>query len=163
MAQIEVTDPNASGNTAQKIKRVRGLSLDANTAALVVSMADASGNTVTSLKTTAGGPGAGQAAKNYSGLVTLTGSAQTIAIETVTAGRTYYISDIVATSTNASAILLQIQAAGAPIFQAHINATKGIEALGIETQPFAATGQAVTLVIPSGSGQVAFNIFGYEQ
>jgi hypothetical protein len=43
MAQIEVTDPNASGNTAQKIKRVRGFANpnDPNTAMVGVVLTDA--------------------------------------------------------------------------------------------------------------------------
>ena len=117
-------------------------------------------------RVTAGGPAPGQAVKNYCGITTLTASPQTITLETVTAGKTYIITDIIATTndTAAGAFLIQIQAAGTPIFQSHINATKGIEAVGLETQPTSTTGQLVTLVIPAGTvgKQVAYNIYGVE-
>lgn len=114
-------------------------------------------------RATAGGPAPGQVLKNYSGTVALTGSAQTIPLETVTTGFTYIITDVLITTTNASAQLLQITAAGTPIFQMHAYTSKGIEAPGIETQPTATTGQAVALVVPSGAGTVAYNIYGVEQ
>lgn len=140
-----------------------------NVAAVFSDNGDGTGNLIiqpgqgTIARSTAGGPAPGQVLKNYTGTVTLSGSSQTIPLETVTAGRSYLITDVVVTSTNASAILVQITAAGAPIFQAHANSTKGIEAPGIESQPTATTGQAVALVVPSGSGVVAYNIYGIEQ
>jgi hypothetical protein len=168
MPLIEIIDPNnanANGRgSASRALRAKGVAQsDGDTAVLLVALVDGNSNTVTSLKTTAGGPAAGQSVKNYCGLFTLTGSPQTFSLETVTTGKTYYITDIVITGSPASAINVQIQAAGVAIFQGYVNATKGLEAIGIETQPFALAGQAVTLVVPAGSGSVAFNIGGIEQ
>jgi len=131
-----------------------------------VQLSDSVGNVVTSLKVTAGGPASGQAVKNYTGLITLSASTQAIAIETVAAGKTYFITDIIATTNDSASgsILINISAAGTAIFQSHINSTKGIEAIGIETQPQATSGQAVALNVPAATvGKIiAWNILGYE-
>ncbi len=157
---LSITVPNGTGYRDVPIAGV--VSADGFRANAAIALVDNNGLPVTSLKVSAGGPGAGQAAKNYSGTVTLSGSTQTINLETVTAGKTYFITDIVVTSTNSSAILIGITAGGVTVFQAHANATKGVEALGIETQPYAAAGQVVAIVVPAGSGVVAYNILGVE-
>lgn len=112
---------------------------------------------------TAGGPAAGQIAKNYNGLTALAAGTQNIPVETVTVSRMYLITDITVTTTSTAALLFQIQSNGVTIFQAHVNQTKGIEAIGIETQPFCTSGQPVTIVFPAGSGAVAWNVNGIEQ
>ena len=157
---VTVSVPTGTGFRDAPIRGV--VSSDGYSGNPAIALVDNNGLPVTSLKVSAGGPAAGQAAKNYSGTVTLSGSTQTITLETVTAGKTYFITDIVITTTNSTAQLVQLQAGGVTIFQTHINSTKGIESLGIETQPYAVAGQVVTLVVPSGSGVVAYNILGVE-
>lgn len=115
-------------------------------------------------RVTCGGPAPGQAAKVYTGTITLTGLTQIVPLETVGTGRTYYATDIIITTTNAAAILVQLASNGIPsLMQAHVNSTKGIEALGIETQPTATTGQVVSIIVPQGAGVVAYSIYGIEQ
>lgn len=113
---------------------------------------------------TAGGPAPGQVLKNYTGTVTLSASAQSVALETVTTGRSYLITDIMLTQDDTLANLVTIQAAGVAIVTAHVN-TAGFPAPGIESQPTATTGQAVTFNVPAGTvgKKIAFNIFGIEQ
>lgn len=166
---IQARDPSAAipaGGYADIKAKVQA---DGQTAILYVIQTDASGNPVSvstssspsSIRTSAGPPAPGQVAKNYTGTVTLGAAAITVPLETVTTGRTYYITDMILTTTSA-AILAQLTAATIPLFQAHINSTKGIEAQGIETQPTATTGQAVALVFPAGTGVVAYSIYGIE-
>jgi hypothetical protein len=157
---VTISVPTGTGYRDAPISGI--VSSDGFRANPAMALVDNNGMPVTSLKVSAGGPAAGQAAKNYSGVATLSGSTQTITLETVTTGKTYFITDIAITTTASAAILVQITAGGVPIFQTHINATKGIEALGIETQPYAAAGIVVALVIPSGTGAVAYNILGVE-
>ena len=118
-------------------------------------------------RSTAGGAAPGQAIKNYVGITTLTSSAQPIALETVTTGKTYLITDIIATTDDAASgsLLISITSAGTSIFYSHINSTKGIEVPGIETQPVSTAGQAVVLNLPAGTvgKKIAWNVFGIEQ
>lgn len=165
---IQIRDA-ASTATSGGYVDVKGKAFGDGTAAIAFVLVDGSGNvivsqpTTASQRTTAGGPAPGQVAKNYSGTVTLGAGVTTIPLETVTTGRTYFITDTIITSTNSAAILAQLTAATIPILQAHINATKGLEAVGIETQPTATTGQAVALVFPAGTGQIAYTVLGIEQ
>lgn len=88
---------------------------------------------------------------------------------TGTPGKTLYLTDIFA-STDAKAEVtttldFRLQAAGVDIFRSALHALQPIELPGIETQPFATTGQAVQISIAStGTAQnVWFSIYGYEQ
>jgi len=159
MAVVEGRAPGGTGPN-QILEIAATLQADGTYA---LEVAPGQGSTI---RSTAGGPAPGQAAKNYSGTATLsTSAATTIPLETVTTGRTYLITDIVITTTSAAAILAQILANGLQIFGSHINGTKGIEAPGLETQPSATAGQVVSLVIGqvAAAASVAYNIFGIEQ
>ena len=120
-----------------------------------------------SIRTTAGGPAPNQTQKNYSGLATTsTGSITTITLETVTAGKTYFITDVCLTtdSPSTSSIDARLQAAGADIFRNGLHSLAPIDMAGIETQPTAAGGQVVTLVLPitPSAQKVWYNIYGVE-
>jgi len=115
-------------------------------------------------RVTAGGPASGQIAKNYSGTFTLVGATASIPLETVTAGRTYFITDVEITVAGGSGQkLCQVLSGALQIFGAHANTTKGIE-MTFETQPFAVAGAVVTLAIAGATAAdvIAYNILGYE-
>ncbi len=114
-------------------------------------------------RTNAGFLAPGQTAKQYVGNVVLGVGVTTVTLETVAAGKTYIITDIFISTTSTSQIESRIQAGGADIFRGYLTQGKGIEFAGIETQPNASAGQLVTLVLPIGTGNVAFNIYGVEQ
>lgn len=116
---------------------------------------------------TAGGPGAGQSLKTYTGKQALSATlTTTINLETVTAGKNFYITDIYLSHDSNIAIDYQIQAAGVTIFRAAVKGdTAPVQMPGIETQPLSTSGQAVTLVIAAAAGppNAFFYIAGYEQ
>ncbi|GAC1406107.1 MAG: hypothetical protein NVSMB60_25800 [Mycobacterium sp.] len=113
----------------------------------------------------------GQTAKQYVGKVaTSTTLTTTVAIETVTAGKNFYITDLVMNTDSASGATttldVRLQAAGVDIFRAGIHNLAPLDLAGIETQPFATSGQAVTLLLPITAGGIVnvwFNILGFEQ
>ena len=116
----------------------------------------------------AGFMGPGQTAKQYVGKQALSATlTTTVTLETVTAGKTFYITDILIISDVASSttIDVRLQAAGADIFRAGVHSLAPIDMTGIETQPFATAGQLVTLLLPivAGPPNVWFNILGFEQ
>jgi hypothetical protein len=113
----------------------------------------------------------GQSAKQYVGKqatsATLT---TTVTLETVTTGKTFYISDIFVSTDGikgaTTAIDFRLQAAGTDIFRSNVHDLSAIEMAGIETQPFATSGQVVTISIPPTSGGVEnvwYNVYGWEQ
>lgn len=132
--------------------------VDPTKAALMMSPLQAA-----NFRVTAGGPAPGQVQKNYSGTQALSASATTIALETVTALRSYLVTDISATiSGSTGQILIQLQVGGINVWQGHVNTTKGIE-LQFETGPIAQAGQIVQLVAAaSASSTLAYNIYGVE-
>ena len=121
-------------------------------------------------KSTAGPPAAGQTAKTYNGKQALSvGGTTTITLETVTTGKTFYITDIFISTDVASGTQIldtRLQSAGLDIFRAGIHNLSPVEMPGIDTQPSAASTQVVTMLLPtlaSGSGSVYYFIAGYEQ
>ena len=109
-----------------------------------------------------------QTAKTYTGQVTLSASPTSVSLETVTTGKSFYITDIVIVTdySNATGTLdVQIQAAGAAIFRSGAHNLTPIDAVGLETQPVATTGQAVTLNLAAAttSIHVWYFISGWEQ
>ncbi len=130
-----------------------------------------SGATVGVQKVNAGFMAAGQTAKQYVGKVaTSTTVAVTVPLETVTVGKSFYITDILITTDAASGaattVDARIQAAGVDIFRAGLHNLSPVDMPGIETQPFASSGQAVTLLLPATAGGVVnvwFDIYGFEQ
>ncbi len=75
----------------------------------------------------------------------------TIALGTVTALKTWLATDIFVSTDSPNPIDVQLQAAGSPIFRSLVQASSPVDAAGIETQPNAAAGNALTLVI-QGTG-----------
>lgn len=114
------------------------------------------------VRVTGGPPADGQTAKAFVGSVSVASGA-TVTLETVTAGKTLYITDIIATSSTGTAFDIQIKAGSAVIFQAHVFNTAPVDACGLDTQPQAAGGAQVTLVAGvAGGTTLDYNIFGYE-
>ena len=108
----------------------------------------------------------GQTAKQYTGKqATSTSSTTSVALETVTTGKTFYITDIAIFTDSTSAIDGSINAAGTPIYRFGTSTTAPVESPGMETQPFASTAQAVTLALPITTAiqNVWYNIYGFEQ
>lgn len=123
------------------------------------------------LRVSAGFVAPGQTAKQYVGKqATATGATTTVTLETVTTGKTFYVTDLYIGSDSASGAAttldIRLQAAGADVFRAPVHNLTPIACQGIETQPFATSGQVVTLLLPQTSGgavNVWFDIFGFEQ
>ena len=116
------------------------------------------------LRVNAGAVAPGQSLKVYAGTVSVATGA-TVALETVAAGKTFYVTDISIGGNTATQFLAQIQAAGITIANAYV---KGDTAPwvedGIESQPSASSGQAVTLVLGAAAATISsFNIRGFEQ
>lgn len=122
-------------------------------------------------KTNAGFMAPGQSAKQFVGKqATSTTVPVTVTLETVTTGKTFYITDIYIASDSAqgaaTTVDCRIQAAGVDIFRAGVHNLSPIDLPGIETQPFGTTGQIVTLLLPATAGGVVniwYNVFGFEQ
>jgi hypothetical protein len=108
----------------------------------------------------------GQTAKTYTGKqVSSTTVATSVALETVTAGKTYYITDIYLT-TDATIIQdVKIRAAGVTIFNAGVQSNGPVDMAGMETQPYGTTGQLVDLYLPITAAVQNFWYFisGFEQ
>ena len=111
-----------------------------------------------------------QTPKIYTGKqITSTTVTTTITLETVATGKSYYITDILATSDTpsgaATTIDFRIQTNGVDIFRQGIHNLSPISLPGIETQPNASTGQIVTILLPITSTvqNVWFFIAGFEQ
>ena len=111
-----------------------------------------------------------QTAKTYTGKqATSTSATTTVTLETVTSGKSFYITDIMIATDVASGTQIldcQIQAAGTTIFRGPTHNLSPITLPGLETQPFGASTQVVTLLLPqtsSGAVNVYFYIAGFEQ
>lgn len=107
----------------------------------------------------------GQTAKQATGNLSVNAVSATTPINTVTAGKTFYITDISFTTDSTTAIDVQIQAAGVVIFETHVLSTAPCVAVGIETQPFGTSGQAVRIFVSNSSSGKSLNYFvgGFEQ
>lgn len=117
-------------------------------------------------RVSAGFMAAGQTAKQYVGRQsTSTTAATTVTLETVASGKTFYITDINMFTDLATPIDGSIQAGGTPIFYFGVSTTAPVDACGMETQPYATTGQVVTLNLPQTTAvqKVWYNIYGFEQ
>lgn len=118
------------------------------------------------LRQNAGFSAPGQSIKNYTGSVSTSASTPTIVpLETVTAGKTYVVTDIYISSNTSTQFEARIQANGVDIFRGWCKGdTSPIALAGIESQPNASSGQAVTLLLPSVAGGplVSFFLGGFE-
>lgn len=138
-------------------------------AAQVVAITDGEGSLSPTLRASAGGAAIGQTLQQFTGNPALsTSAATTVALFTVPAGKTFYITDVGVWGNAATAtqFLVQIQAAGSPILFAYCKTdTSPVEFQGIETQPQASAGQAVQLVlgIVASATTAAYYIAGFVQ
>jgi hypothetical protein len=122
------------------------------------------------VKFTAGGAAYGQTLKSYTGKqATSTTVTTTISLETVTTGKTFFITDIYMATDIASATQIldvQLQTAGVTIFRGALHNLSPIDFQGIESQPNCASAQLVTILLPvTASGVVNFWYYvgGFEQ
>lgn len=122
------------------------------------------------VKMTAGGPGYGQTLKSYTGKqATSTTVTTTITLETVTTGKTFYITDIymgtdVASGTQILDVI--IQAGATPIFRGSLHNLTPIANMAMESQPNVASGIVASILLPITATQVQnfwYFIGGFEQ
>lgn len=140
------------------------MTVPGNQAREYVNLTDSTGSLTPTLRINAGGPGVGQSLKVYTGTQSLASGA-TVTLETVTTGKTFYITDIYVGSNSATQFAVTINAAGSAIFNGFCKGDTGpIGLMGIETQPSASSGQLVQLVLgTAASTTAAYMICGYEQ
>jgi hypothetical protein len=119
----------------------------------LVTLADDSGNSIPTLRASAGAAAYGQTLYQPTGNPTLsTTAATTVALFTVPAGQTFYLTDLYVGSSSASPFLVTVAANGTPIFYGYCKGDTGpIDLAGLETQPQAPGGSQVSIVL----GQVA--------
>ena len=119
-------------------------------------------------KSTAGAGAPDQTLKTFSssGGVSIASGAN-VALYTVTAGKTFYATDIIITGNAGTAgqVLCQLKQAGVVIWEGYMKTdTQPLEIPGLETQPSAPGGAALTLVIGTlAGGTAAYYIGGFEQ
>lgn len=119
-------------------------------------------------KSTAGAAAPDQTLSQFtsSGGVSIASGA-TVSLLTVAAGKTFYITDIFLTGNNATPtqFLVQIKQGTTVIWEGYLKTdTQPVIGPGIETQPQAPAGSAVTLVFPTSSGTTcAYFIGGFSQ
>ena len=114
----------------------------------------------------AGSAAPGQTLKTYTGKVALSGASTTsTALYTVTAGKTFYITDMYLSADGAQVMDVQVQAAGVTVFRAAVKGdTAPLAFAGIETQPSGAGGSAMTILWPISTNANAFwFLSGFEQ
>ena len=116
------------------------------------------------VKATAGAAANGQTLKVYTGTVSVATGA-TVTLETVTAGKTFYITDIYIGANTATQFQVTVNAASTAIFNAFCKGDTGpIQMPGLETQPSAAAGTVVQLVLGAAAATTAaYYLAGYEQ
>lgn len=118
----------------------------------------------TVVRSTGGPPAPGQTAQFFVGSTSLNGGAAAITLTTVPAGRTLYITDIICTSNTSTAFDVTLKAGGVAIFQGHVFSTAPLDCCGIDTQPQATAGQALTLnAAQTASTTLDYNVYGYLQ
>ncbi|GAC1375201.1 MAG: hypothetical protein NVSMB4_03200 [Acidimicrobiales bacterium] len=130
-------------------------------------LTDSTGTLTPTLRVNAGGAGAGQTLKSYTGTQALSTTASTtITLETVTAGKTFFITDIMVTSNTGSVFTVTINAGSTAIYNSFCKGDTGpISNVGIETQPSAGSGTVVNLVLglAATATTCAYVVNGYEQ
>lgn len=118
-------------------------------------------------RTNAGGPAPGQSNKSYTGKQATSASvATTITLETVATGKTLYITDIYFSYDDTAQHDTRLQAGGVDIFRCVVKGdTAPVEMAGMQTEPSASAGQAVTILLPiiAGAPNFYFYVAGIEQ
>lgn len=118
------------------------------------------------LRITAGPPSSGQTVRKYNGKqATVTTGTTPVALFTVTAAKTFYVTDIYLATDLTTPLDIQLQAAGAAIMNFGVSTTQPVNLTGIDTQPTAAASQAVQLLLPLTAAvqNVWYYVAGYEQ
>jgi hypothetical protein len=138
------TDPTAGASVIGLLKRLRTL-------------------LQSTLKVNPGGLAVGQTLKTYVARITAGAGITTLALWTVTAGKTLYVTDIFIDSDGAAMKDIRLQAAAVDIWRQQVRDLVPCRSPAIETQPQAAAAQAVTLVIPIGAENYDIVVLGYEQ
>jgi hypothetical protein len=137
-------------------------SQDGATGALRVELVGIADNTSTT-RVTAGAMAQGQSAKQAAGTASINTGA-TITINTTTAGKTFYMTDIHLATDSITSVDAKIQVAGVTVFETFLINSAPCDMVGIETQPFATAGQVTTLLLPTVAGKnVNYFISGFEQ
>lgn len=98
--------------------------------------------------------------------ITNNGSAKTVSLYTVTAGKTFYLTDIYISTAYASELDVQIQGGGVTIFRSSICLGSPVNLTGITAQATCAAGVALSVVISDGGATtpyVAWFVAGVEQ
>ena len=138
-----------------------------NQARTYETLVDNTGSTTPTIRVSAGAAGVGQSLKQYSGTQALsTTVATTITLETVTVGKTFYITDLAVYSNTGSFFPVTINAGATAVFNGFAKGDTGpIQIAGMETQPSATGGTVVTLVLglAATATTAAYNVYGYEQ
>ncbi len=116
------------------------------------------------LRVNAGGAAVGQTLKTYVGTLSVA-AAVTLTLETVTPGKTFYITDIYVGSNTATVFPVTVNAGATAVFQGFCKGDTGpISLMGIETQPSASSGTVVQLLLGAAAATTcAFMVNGYEQ
>ncbi len=135
----------------------------ANQAIKVESIGQSSNTSVQ--RTTGGGPAPGQTIKTVAGNLVTTSSGATQTINTVTAGKTFYVTDISFSGVVATALDVQIQIAGVVVWEGHTSVTNSHDLTGIDSFAPAAATQLVRIFVSNGVAASSLNFFvgGFEQ
>lgn len=135
-----------------------------NQAVQYINESDPSGTLTPTLRVNAGGAAYGQTLKSYTGTQNVATGA-TITLETVTAGKTFFITDIYVGSNTATQFSVTINSGATAVFNGFCKGDTGpINLMGIETQPSATSGSVVQLVLGTAAATTAaYMINGYEQ
>lgn len=130
-----------------------------------ITLVDDLGNANPVERTNAGYVGPLQSAKVYTGTQALAAGPITIPLETVPAGKIFFITDIYISANTAVQFAVTINAGGVPIFQGFCKGDTGaIQMAGMETQPQASAGQQVNLVLGLAAGTIgSYYIGGVDQ
>ena len=133
----------------------------------IVELVDDQGNPNFVMKTNAGSVAPGQTLKTFVAKVALSATVPTtVTLETVTAGKTFYLTDVYLSHDSAQVIDTRIQANGVDILRAPIKGdTAPLQMTGIESQPSVASGQLLTVLYPitATPPNAYLNVCGFEQ
>lgn len=116
-------------------------------------------------RVTGGGPAPGQTIKTVGGNLVTTAVSAVQTINTVTAGKTFYITDFSFSSNVSAALDVTIQIAAVVVWEGHISVTDSMILTGIDSFPAAAAGQVVRIFVNNSQPSSSLNFFvaGFEQ
>jgi hypothetical protein len=140
------------------------LAFDVAAQAIKVENVGNSANTSTQ-RVTGGGPAPGQTVKSVAGNLVTTSNGVAQTVNTVTAGKTFYITDIDFSGTVSTALDVQIQVGGLVVFERHVSVTNSCDLGGIDSFPPASAGQLVRIFVSNSAAASSLNFFvgGFEQ